>query len=183
MKVREPDRPKADLVAFSFDDASTAAAAESELGDVRSALAGPEASAVVVREGGGSYSVLTHHHPMPEAAWGTIWGLLFDVIFYVPVLGMTVGPGLRRLVDRAAAIGLDPRFVDGVRGVVQPGTSALFLVTDGGEIDAVAEALGAHGGEVMTTPLSSSAVLELSRELYSESSFGGPTGVAPGWRD
>ena len=58
------------------------------------------------------------------------WGLLFGLLFFVPVLGMAVGAGLGALMGKLTKSGIDKEFQDQVRDMLQPGTSALFLVVE-----------------------------------------------------
>jgi uncharacterized membrane protein len=49
---------------------------------------------VIVRDKDGKYHVHTSHHAVGGGAvWVTFWGLLFGMLFFIPVLGMAVGAG------------------------------------------------------------------------------------------
>ena len=60
---------------------------------------------------------------------GAFWGLLFGLIFAVPLLGLALGGGMGALTASMADIGIDDDFIKEVRQKVTPGTSALFLYT------------------------------------------------------
>jgi uncharacterized membrane protein len=60
---------------------------------------------------------------------GAFWGLLFGLIFAVPLLGLALGGGMGALTASLADIGIDDDFIKQVRKSVTPGTSALFLYT------------------------------------------------------
>jgi uncharacterized membrane protein len=60
---------------------------------------------------------------------GAFWGLLFGVIFTVPLLGLALGGGMGALTASLADIGIDDDFIEQIRQTVTPGTSALFLYT------------------------------------------------------
>ncbi len=60
---------------------------------------------------------------------GAFWGLLFGLIFAVPLLGLALGGGMGALTASMADIGIDDDFIGQVRQTVTPGTSALFLYT------------------------------------------------------
>jgi uncharacterized membrane protein len=61
-----------------------------------------------------------------DALGGMFWGMLFGLVFFVPLL------------DAAAAeTGIDSRFIERVRASVTPGTSALFLLTSNAVTDRV----------------------------------------------
>jgi len=75
----------------------------------------------------------------------TFWGLLFGLIFFVPLLGAAVGapPGANTgwLVDA----GITDHFVNRVRDEVVPGTSALFVVAPGDVTSKVEDAFFERG--------------------------------------
>jgi uncharacterized membrane protein len=60
---------------------------------------------------------------------GAFWGVLFELIFIVPPLGLALGAGLGALTASLANIGIDDGFINQVRREVTPGTSTLFLYT------------------------------------------------------
>lgn len=130
------------LVAIGYPDATTAIAAAEEVRGSAPALGiAPEAIASVTRDRDGGYQVDTHHHAVAGgAAWGIFWGRLFDVLFFVPG-------------GRAAGSGIDRGFQDEVRDVLQPGTSALFLLVGPGGPGEPVERLRRFGGTVSTSPL------------------------------
>jgi uncharacterized membrane protein len=61
---------------------------------------------------------------------GGFWGFLFGLVFYVPLLGLSIGPvaGAHGVALRDA--GLDDAFIKTIRKTVTPGTSALFLLSE-----------------------------------------------------
>jgi uncharacterized membrane protein len=60
---------------------------------------------------------------------GAFWGLLFGLIFAVPLLGLALGGGMGALTASLSDIGIDDDLIKQVRQSVTPGTSALFLYT------------------------------------------------------
>jgi len=93
------------------------------------------------------------------------WGLLFGLLFFIPVFGMAVGAGLGALMGKVAKSGIDKQFQDQVRAMLQPGTSALFLVVEKVTPDKAVEALSQFGGTVLKSSLSKKAEQELQEEL------------------
>ncbi len=85
---------------------------------------------------------------------GAFWGMLFGLIFFVPLLGMAVGAGLGALVSKFADYGIDDDFIKSVQSEVTEGTSALFLMTSDAVKDRVADALKELEFEIITTNLS-----------------------------
>ena len=81
-----------------------------------------------------------------------LWGLLFGMLFFIPVFGMAVGAGLGALMGKVEKIGIDKEFQDQVRDMLQPGTSALFMVVEKVTPDKAVEALSRvrrHGAQVL----------------------------------
>lgn len=94
---------------------------------------------------------------------GTFWGMLFGLIFFVPLLGAATGALTGSLTD----VGIDDAFIKEVRDQVNPGTSALFLLTSDAVVDKVHEAMKGHDGELIFTNLSSEQENAL-REVFAE---------------
>src|SRR5690349_10057901 len=122
----------ATLVAIGYPDETTAAAAADEARQMaKDLIIQPDAIAVITRDKEGKFSVTTNHHAVAGGvSWGMFWGLLFGLLFFVPFLGMAVGAGLGALMGKVTNNAIDKEFEDRVREMLQPGTSALFLVVE-----------------------------------------------------
>jgi uncharacterized membrane protein len=92
---------------------------------------------------------------------GAFWGMLFGLIFFIPLLGMAVGA----LTGSMADVGIDDDFIKSVQGKVTEGTSALFLMTSEAVMDKVADAFKGVEFEIVTTNLSQEEEEEL-REAF-----------------
>jgi uncharacterized membrane protein len=158
----------ADLVAIGYPDESTAIAAEEEAQRLADELIiQPDAIAAIVRTKDGKFKVTTNHHMVGSGAtYGMLWGLLFGVLFFVPVFGMAVGAGLGALLGKLEKAGIDKEFQKQVRDLLQPGTSALFLVVEKGTPDKAVEALSKYGGTVLKSSLAPEAEQQLQEELH-----------------
>jgi uncharacterized membrane protein len=158
----------ADLVAIGYPDETTASLASEEVQRLASELIiEPDAVAVIVRDKEGKYHVHTSHHPVGGGAtWGMFWGLLFGMLFFVPVFGMAVGAGLGALFGKIEKSGIDKQFQQQVRDMLQPGTSALFVVVEKVTPDKAVEALSQYGGTVLKSSLSKDAESELQEALH-----------------
>jgi uncharacterized membrane protein len=88
------------------------------------------------------------------ALGGTFWGLLFGLLFFVPLLGAAVGAATGALAGSLADVGIDDKFIKGIREKVTPGTSALFVLTSGAVTDRVVEAFQGTQMELLDTNLS-----------------------------
>ena len=100
---------------------------------------------------------------------GAFWGMLFGLIFFVPLLGLAVGAASGALAGSLTDVGIDDSFIKEVRAKVTPGTSALFLMTSGTVQDKVAEELKGLRGHVtiLHTNLSTEQEEKL-RETFAE---------------
>ena len=158
----------ADLIAIGYPDEATAeAAAEEARGLARDLIIEPDAIAAIVRDKEGKFHVHTSHHPVSSGAtWGMFWGVLFGLLFFIPVFGLAVGAGLGALMGKITKTGIDKAFQDQVRGMLQPGTSALFLMVEKVTPDKAVEALSKFGGTVLKTSLSKDDEKELQEALH-----------------
>jgi uncharacterized membrane protein len=157
----------ADLIAIGYDDEETAYRAAEEVYRLAQDLViEPEAVAVIVRDKNGKYKVTTNHHPVAEGtAWGMLWGALFGLLFFVPFIGWAVGGLFGALFGVLEKVGVDKTFQQEVRDMVQPGTSALFLVVDKVTPDRAIDALSKFGGRVLKTSLSKNAEDQIQAAL------------------
>ena len=160
----------AELIAIGYTDTVTAHAAADEAERLAEDLVlQPDAIAVIVRKPDGRYKVTTNHHVVGQGTtWGMFWGFLFGLLFFVPVLGMAVGAGMGALMGKLTRIGIDKEFESRVRDMLQPGTSALFLIVDQVTPGKAVEALSSYGGTVLKTSLSAEAEKELQEALHAE---------------
>jgi uncharacterized membrane protein len=152
----------ADLIAIGYPDEATAEAAADEARQLaRDLIIEPDAIAVIVRDAKGDYHVHTHHHLVGRGAtWGMFWGLLF---------GMAIGAGMGALMGKVTKSGIDAQFQDQVRGMLQPGTSALFLMVEKVTPDKAVEAMSKFGGTVLKTSLSKQGEQDLQDALHGAS--------------
>lgn len=74
------------------------------------------------------------------ALGGSFWGLLFGLIFFVPLLGAAVGAAIGAMSGSLSDVGIDDDFIRSVRDEVEPGTSALFVMTADAVVDRVKDA-------------------------------------------
>jgi len=160
----------ADLVAIGYPDETTASLAAEEVQRLaQDLIIEPDAVAVIVRDKEGKYHVHTSHHAVGGGAtWGMFWGLLFGLLFFVPVFGMAVGAGRGALFGKVEKSGINKEFQEQVRDLVQPGTSALFVVVEKVTPDKAVDALSQYGGTVLKSSLSKEAEKELQDALHGE---------------
>jgi uncharacterized membrane protein len=158
------------LVAIGYPDETTATAAAEEAQRLTADLIiQPDAIAAISRDREGKFHVTTNHHAVGGgASYGMFWGLLFGMLFFIPFFGMALGAGLGALMGKLTKSGIDKAFQDQVRDLLQPGTSALFLVVEKATPDKAVEALSRYGGTVLKSSLSKEAEAELQEALHGE---------------
>jgi uncharacterized membrane protein len=158
----------ADLIAIGYQDETTAELAAGEARRLaRDLIIEPDAIAVIVRDREGKFHVHTRHHPVGSGAtWGMFWGLLFGLLFFIPFFGLAVGAGLGALMGKVTKSGIDRQFQDQVRGMLKPGTSALFLMLEKVTPDKATEALSQFGGTVLKSSLSKQGEADLQNALH-----------------
>src|SRR5256885_894886 len=174
----------ADQIAIAYPDETTAAAAQVEAEHLAEDLIiQTDAIASIVRSKDGKFKVTTNHHSVAGGtSWGMFWGLLFGMLFFIPFLGMAVGAGLGALMGKVEKTGIDKEFQEQVRAMVQPGTSALFLIVEKATPDKAVAAMSRFGGTVLKSSLSERAEAELQEALHGASaaaSTSAPSTSAP----
>jgi uncharacterized membrane protein len=158
----------ATLIAIGYPDETTATQAADEARRLaRDMIIQPDAIAVITRDTEGSYNVDTTHHAVGGGAvWGMFWGFLFGLLFFIPVFGMAIGAGMGALMGKLTKSSIDNEFRDQVRDLVQPGTSALFLMLEKATPDKAVDAMSKFGGTVLKTSLSKQDEQELQDALH-----------------
>jgi uncharacterized membrane protein len=158
----------AELIAIGYPDETTAELAADEARRLaHDLIIQPDAIAVIVRDREGKYHVHTSHHPVGGGAvWGMFWGLLFGMLFFIPVFGMAIGVGMGALMGKLGKAGISKQFEEQVRGLVQPGTSCLFLMVEKVTPDKAVEAMSKYGGTVLKTSLSKEGEQQLQEALH-----------------
>jgi uncharacterized membrane protein len=101
------------------------------------------------------------------ALGGAFWGLLFGLIFFVPLLGMAIGAGMGALSGSMTDVGIDDAFIRRMREEIQPGTSALFVLSSGAVVDKVKDAFEGQQMMLVETNLSHEQEDKL-RAVFSE---------------
>src|SRR3954451_7771513 len=160
----------AELIAIGYPDETTAYEAEKEAQRLAHELIlEPEAIAAIVRTKDGKFRVTTNHHAVGGGAtWGMFWGMLFGLLFFVPFFGMAIGAGLGAMMGKIEKSGIDKEFQQQVRDMLQPGTSALFVVAEKVTPDKAVDGLSKFGGTVLKSSLSKQAEKNLQDALHGE---------------
>ena len=124
-------------------------------------------AAVVSWEPGRKKPKTRELHSMKKtgALGGGFWGLLFGLIFFVPILGLAIGAAAGAFFGSLADVGISDEFIERVRQKVTPGTSALFLLSSDAVMDRVKAEFKDSSPELISTNLSAEQEAKL-REAF-----------------
>jgi uncharacterized membrane protein len=151
------------LVVLTYrDETSATTAGEQVQRLVRHLRIEPEAVAVVRRARDGRFHLTTNHQlAVGELSSGLVWMLVFALLFAAPP-GRPAGRDA--VLELVTAGGLDRHFQDELRDRLGPGTSALFLLAEGGT-DRLVDVLGPYGGELLRITMSAERLAALREAL------------------
>jgi uncharacterized membrane protein len=155
---------------WKFDDPAGAGNAETALKNAQAdGLVKIVDHAVMAWPRGADRPELHHKRDDPKrgAAWGALWGVLGGALFLVPVAGAVVGAGIGALAKATEGSGITKGDLERIRTEVTEGTSALFMVTEGANLDRLGERFHGRGATLISTNLT-----EGERETLLET-FGG----------
>ena len=101
------------------------------------------------------------------ALGGTFWGMLFGLIFFVPLLGAAIGAGIVALAGSMTDVGISDDFINSVKNRVTPGTSALFVLSSDAVIDRIKDVFQNSHAELIASNLTAEQEAKL-REVFTE---------------
>src|SRR5262245_22244896 len=134
--------------------------------------------AVVVRHPDGSFQL--DREPFPGVAnvlACTAAGFLAGLALAAPLTGAAVGALVGGAGCAAAAhAGISEDFIREVEALMKPGTSALFVLDDDGDVDAILHAIRGLGGTVVRTNVD----LERAKLIQSTLAAGAAGTIEPG---
>ena len=109
--------------------------------------------AVVVRHPDGSFTLNREPFPAASNVLGcSVVGLVAGLVVGAPLTGATIGAmvgGAGTAVSASVGIGDD--FVEEVKGLMKPGTSAIFVLDSEGDMDVILHSIPGLGGTVLKT--------------------------------
>ena len=109
--------------------------------------------AVVVRHPDGSFTLNREAFPAASNVLGcSVVGFLAGLVLGAPLSGATIGAmdgGASTAISASVVIGDD--FVREVKELMKPGTSAIFVLDDEGDMDVILHTIRGLGGTVLKT--------------------------------
>ncbi len=109
----------------------------------------------------------SHDDERRGAGWGALWGLLVGSLFLVPVVGGVAGAAIGAISKATKDSGIDKNDLEKIRTEITEGTSALFAVTEDGNLDRLGERFAGNPSTLVATNLT-----EAERAVLLET-FGG----------
>lgn len=143
-----------DLLVLTYDNEQSAQGARNAIRSLQhQGLLVLEDGAVLTADANGKVHV---HNELSRdlkigAGLGALVGLLLT--FFFPVAGIVLGAGGGALVGSLMGRGVEKKFVEDVKASLKPNTSALFVVIESGDMNALRAALAPFHGEILQTTL------------------------------
>ena len=160
------------LWAVAYDDPNRAAEVRAELQalEERQFLL-VEDMAVVVRDPDGSFRLDRERFPyFGNIAGSSLAGFLAGLVVLAPFTGAAIGALVGGAGDAIAArVGIAEEFIREVEGLMKPGTSALFLLDVGGDLDVVDYRIRGLGGTILKTNVDPKRAKEVQAALAAPS--------------
>jgi len=131
--------------------------------------------AVVVRHLDGSFTLDRERFPSAANILGcSAVGFIAGLVIGVPMVGATIGAmvGGAGTAMNATSIGITGQFVKEVQELMKPGTSAVFVLDAGGDMEVILHAIRGLGGTVLKTNVDAERAQLIQSTLAAAS--GGP---------
>jgi uncharacterized membrane protein len=108
-----------------------------------------------------------HEETVRGTGWGALWGVVVGSLFFVPVIGGVAGAAIGAISKATEGTGITKDQLEKIRTQVTEGTSALFVVTEAGDLDRLGERFRGMHSKLVDTNLT-----EAERSVLLET-FGG----------
>ena len=157
----------AELLVICYDDVDTANKALDTVHALEQDLIMQTAGAAVVKKTDeGKVEMVTKTGATGAgAAMGGFWGMLFGLIFLVPIGGLIIGGLMGAMMGTISGWGVKDEFRKRAADVLKPGGAALVVFVSKATPDKALAALAPLGGELLRTSLSEDAEQEIQHAL------------------
>jgi uncharacterized membrane protein len=106
-----------------------------------------------------------HDEAKRGAGWGAFWGLMVGALVTIPVLGVAAGAGLGALAKATENFGITEEQLKAIGEAIKEGSSALFVVTEEGNLDRLGERFRGVDMKLIETNLTG-AEQEMVKEAF-----------------
>ena len=170
----------AELLVIGYPDVETAQKALDTVHELEKDLIMQTGGAAVVRktEDGKVEMVTKTGATSAGVAMGGFWGLLFGLLFLVPIGGWIIGGIIGGLMATMKGWGIKDDFRSRAADVLKPGTAAVVIFVSKVTPDKAMAALAPLGGELLRTSLSEDAEKEIQHALDADKQVAEGTGEA-----
>ena len=137
--------------------------------------------AILARAVDGSYTLNREPFPLTSniLGGGTL-GFLAGLALAAPLTGAAIGALLVTAASSVAnAVGIENAFIRDVEGLMKPGTSALLVLDDQGDMEVILHAIRGLGGTVLKTNVDLECAKLIQATLDAEPVQPGATGNSP----
>lgn len=145
----------ATLVAIAYPDEARAKEVRSVLVQLEKQYLVEVVDVVVVTRDGKGKLHLDQAVPLTgiSTASGALWGIVIGLLFLNPLLGAAAGAAAGAIAGKFSDYGIDDNFMRSLGEKLQPNTSALFVLAQGGVPERVLPEVGKYGGTLLHTSL------------------------------
>ena len=169
----------AHLWAVGYDDLGRAEQVREQI----TLLGGPEQSlllldiAILARKPDGSYTLDRKPFPVTgNILGGGTLGFLAGLALAAPMTGAAIGALLGCAASTVAnSVGIEDKFIRDVAGMMKPGTSALLVLDDEGDMEVILHAIRGLGGTVLKTNVNLERARLIQATLSDDSISRSPT--------
>jgi uncharacterized membrane protein len=135
--------------------------------------------AVVVRHLDGSFTVNRKPFPaIPNILGCTATGFLAGIVLATPLTGAALGAALGSVgTATAAQAGIGEKFIRDVEKLMEPGTSALFVLDDEGDMELILHRIRGLGGTIVRTNVDAERAKLIQSALAGASANGSEVGT------
>jgi uncharacterized membrane protein len=141
------------LVVLGFDNEAEARQFGEKIGRmVNERILALDDAAMVVRDMNGKPKVEHGKHLVGAGAMGgAFWGMLFGLLFLMPLAGMALGAAWGALMGKVGDMGVDKQFLQEVGDSIKPGEAGWFLLVREATPDKVEEEIRGTKAKVLRT--------------------------------
>jgi uncharacterized membrane protein len=158
------------LFVLGFDNEAEAKSFGEKLGKlVQDRLLVLDDAAMVTRDEKGKPRVEHGKHLVGAGALGgAFWGMLFGLLFLMPIAGLAIGAAWGAIAGKMGDIGVDKAFMQEVGDSIKPGEAGWFLLVRQATTDKVLDELAGTNAHIIRTNLTNEQEENLRKAFSAE---------------